>query len=68
MGIAKLKWRRRTESETRELEDERGVTMCALEEDERYRSELEEGEELEKLDVTIKALHRDESNRTLDRA
>jgi hypothetical protein len=50
------------------LEDERGVTMCALEEDERYRSELEEGEELEKLDVTIKALHRDESNRTLDRA
>lgn len=60
--MAKLKWRRRTEADARELEDERGVTMCALEEDERYRSELEEGEELEKLDVTITALNRDESN------
>ena len=62
MGMAKLKWRRRTEPDPREVEDERGVTLCALEEDERYRSELEEGEELEKLDVTITALHRDESN------
>ncbi|KAG0598990.1 hypothetical protein M758_12G118100, partial [Ceratodon purpureus] len=61
MGMAKLKWRRRTEPDGRDLEDERGVTLCALEEDDRYRSELEEGEELEKLDVTITALHRDES-------
>lgn len=61
-GIAKLKWRMRTPSpEPEELEDERGVTLCALEEDERYRMELEEGEELETIDVTITALNRDES-------
>lgn len=42
--------------------DERGVTLCALEEDERYERDLEEGEELEKLDITITALNREESN------
>jgi len=57
--MAKLKWRQRKLEP--ELEDERGVTLCALEDDERYRSELEEGEELEKLDETIFALNRDES-------
>lgn len=65
MGMAKLKWRRRTsepESSPDVLEDERGVTLCALEEDKRYQYELEEGEELEKLDVSITALNRDESN------
>jgi hypothetical protein len=65
--MAKLKWRRRAESSTKsysseELEDERGVTMCALEEDGRYQSEFEEGEQLENLDVTITALNRDESS------
>jgi len=58
--MAKLKWRQR-EPEP-ELQDERGVTLCALEDDERYRAEIEEGEELEKIDETIRALKRDESN------
>lgn len=68
MGMAKLKWRMRTtpESDTSNLSsedlDERGVTLCALEEDERYERDLEEGEELEKLDITITALNREESN------
>lgn len=55
--MAKLKWRQRKVGAGEDLDDERGVTMCALEEDERYRSELEEGEELEKLDETIMALN-----------
>jgi voltage-gated potassium channel Kch len=55
--MAKLKWRQRKAGADEDLDDERGVTMCVLEEDERYRSELEEGEELEKLDESIMALN-----------
>lgn len=46
--------------ELEELEDERGVILCVLEEDEWYRMEFEEGEELEIIDVIIIVLNRDE--------
>lgn len=42
--------------------DERGVMLCVLEEDEWYERDFEEGEELEKLDIIIIVLNREEFN------
>ena len=67
LGIAKLKWRRRNVQEfenlrPEDLEDERGVTLCSLyDDDDRY--ELEDRDELETIDVTMAALKREEANK-----
>ena len=67
--MAKLKWKRRAPTQdssnlnTQDLEDERGVTLCALEDDDRYNNyDLEDGEELERIDISMTALNRDDSN------
>lgn len=67
--MAKLKWKRRgaiqdsNNFNIEDLEDERGVTLCALDDDDRYNSyDLEDGEELERIDISMTALNRDDSN------
>ncbi|BBN13424.1 K+:H+ antiporter [Marchantia polymorpha subsp. ruderalis] len=57
MAVSKLKWRRRSVNDNRleQGQDERGVTICALPDDDRYQEALEEGEEIDKIDETIPA-------------
>ncbi|KAG6554856.1 hypothetical protein Mapa_003439 [Marchantia paleacea] len=55
MAVSKLKWRRRSVNDDRLEQDERGVTICALPDDDRYQEALEEGEEIDKIDETIPA-------------
>jgi hypothetical protein len=64
LAISKLKWRRRKGERlaAKDGEDERGVTLCALtDDDERYKYKLE-GDDMERIDETIASLERDESN------
>ncbi|CAM6096927.1 unnamed protein product [Calypogeia fissa] len=56
MAMSKLKWRRGNIPENRQSlaeGDERGVTICALPGDDRYKDELEEGEKVDSIDETI---------------
>ncbi|KAL3691276.1 hypothetical protein R1sor_004927 [Riccia sorocarpa] len=58
VALSKLKWRRMTIGKDGQLEegqDERGVTICALPDDDRYKEELEEGEKVDSIDETIPA-------------
>ncbi|KAL2622723.1 hypothetical protein R1flu_002928 [Riccia fluitans] len=58
LAVSKLKWRRMTIGQNGQLEadqDERGVTICALPDNDRYKEELEEGEEVDSIDETITA-------------
>ncbi len=64
LAISKLKWRIRKGERlaAQDGEDERGVTLCALtDDDERYKYKLE-GDDMERIDETIASLERDESN------
>lgn len=63
LALSKLKWRRRKGERlaAQDGEDERGVTLCALtDDDERYKYKLE-GDDMERIDETIASLERDES-------